>query len=143
MDTNRPVGASGTPYIWLRYSKQFTSEDGRTHTIEIGIPVPLGASVEERARLIREAEAGMEQLAQSVEGRAAQMLQQGRSMEPVPAPVKPSLLNPCLLLSRFLHARRLNLLRWRSGAQPRSQPAPPPVFRCLSHPLRARGRVGE
>jgi pyocin large subunit-like protein len=36
----------------------------------------------------------MEQLAQSVEGRAAQMLQQGRSMEPVPAPVKPQPTQP-------------------------------------------------
>lgn len=94
MDINRPVGVNGTPYIWLRYSKQFTSEDGRTHTIEIGIPVPLGASAEERARLIREAEAGMEQLAQSVEGRVSQMLQPGRPIEPIPAPTKPQPTQP-------------------------------------------------
>src|SRR2546430_1531407 len=31
-------------YIWLRYSTQFTT-GGRTHTIEMGVPMPLGASM--------------------------------------------------------------------------------------------------
>ena len=46
------------PYIWLRYATQY-SGDGQTHTIEMSIPVPLGASPERREELIREAEAGM------------------------------------------------------------------------------------
>lgn len=49
------------PSIWLRYAKQY-SKDGQTHTIEMSIPVPLGASAEQREALIREAEAGMNQL---------------------------------------------------------------------------------
>ncbi len=74
---NKPEAAGGTgdhPYIWLRYATQFTAA-GRTHTIEMGIPVPLGASAEMRAQLIREAEAGMHQLTSHVESRVNQVLQ--------------------------------------------------------------------
>src|SRR5579875_2552344 len=55
-------------YIWLRYSTQFTTGE-RSHSIEIGIPVPIGASAEQRERLLHEAEAGMSQLASHVENR--------------------------------------------------------------------------
>ena len=85
MDTNRdkPTGTDGNPYIWLRYTTQF-SAGGRTHTIEMGIPVPLGASAEMREQLIREAEMGMEQLTRRVENRVVQMLQRNtRPPEPV------------------------------------------------------------
>lgn len=76
MDTNRdkPMGIDGSPYIWLRYTTQFNA-GGRTHTIEMGIPVPVGASAETREQLIREAEIGMEQLTRRVESRVSQMLQ--------------------------------------------------------------------
>lgn len=50
------------PYIWLRYAIQY-SKDGQMHTIEMNVPVPLGASMERREELFREAEAGMNQLA--------------------------------------------------------------------------------
>jgi len=78
MDTSRdkPAGTDGNPYIWLRYTTQF-STGGRTHTIEMGIPVPVGASAEMREQLIREAEMGMEQLTRRVESRVSQMLQRG------------------------------------------------------------------
>ncbi len=81
MDISRdkPTGTDGTPYIWLRYTTQFTT-GGRTHTIEMGIPIPVGASAEVREQLIREAEMGMEQLSRRVEGRVSQMLQ--RSSRP-------------------------------------------------------------
>jgi len=85
MDTSRdkPTGTDGNPYIWLRYTTQF-SAGGRTHTIEMGIPVPLGASAETREQLIREAEMGMEQLTRRVENRVAQILQRNtRPPEPV------------------------------------------------------------
>jgi hypothetical protein len=85
MDTSRdkPVGTDGNPYIWLRYATQF-SAGGRTHTIEMGIPVPLGASAEMREQLIREAEMGMEQLSRRVENRVAQISQRNtRPPEPV------------------------------------------------------------
>jgi hypothetical protein len=62
-------------HIWLRYATQFT-QGNRSYTVEMGIPVPLGASVEQREQLLREAEAGMNQLTQSVERRVAQMLHQ-------------------------------------------------------------------
>jgi hypothetical protein len=81
MDNSRdkPTGTDGNPYIWLRYTTQFTT-GGRTHTIEMGIPVPLGASAEVREQLIREAEMGMEQLSRHVENRVSQVLQ--RSSRP-------------------------------------------------------------
>ncbi len=66
------VAATGT-HIWLRYATQF-SAGNRQHTVEMGIPVPIGASAEERELLLREAEAGMSQLVQHVEGRISQML---------------------------------------------------------------------
>jgi hypothetical protein len=84
MDTSRdkPTGTDGNPYIWLRYTTQF-SVSGRTHTIEMGVPVPVGASAELREQLIREAEIGMEQLTRRVEYRAAQIAQRNtRPPEP-------------------------------------------------------------
>jgi hypothetical protein len=92
MDANREraVGRRDDPsYIWLRYSTQFTT-GGRTHTIEMEVPVPVGASAEERERLIREAEANMEQLYRRVEGRARgqrppETAQRGTSAEARPA----------------------------------------------------------
>ena len=61
-------------HIWLRYATQFTM-NGRNVTVEMGIPVPLGASAETREQLIREAEEGMEQLSNHIEGRIGQMVQ--------------------------------------------------------------------
>jgi hypothetical protein len=87
MDTSRdkPTGTDGNPYIWLRYTTQF-NVGGRTHTIEMGVPVPVGASAEMREQLIREAEIGMEQLTRRVENRVAQISQ--RSTRP-PEPQRP------------------------------------------------------
>jgi len=64
----RAGSTDDTSTIWLRYSTQFTS-GGRTHTIEVEVPVPVGASAEQRDQLIREAEADMEQLYRHVESR--------------------------------------------------------------------------
>jgi hypothetical protein len=84
-------GASGQgAYIWLRYATQFTSA-GRTHTVEMGIPMPIGASEETRARLLREAEAGMKQLTEHVEQRVARVLQgspQSTVVTPTPQPAE-------------------------------------------------------
>jgi|SRR5579863_1495469 len=72
---NKADGSDGTgSHIWLRYATQFTM-NGRSVTVEMGIPVPLGASTETRERLIREAEVGMEQLSNHIEGRIGQMVQ--------------------------------------------------------------------
>jgi hypothetical protein len=84
MDMHRSGRADehDTPSIWLRYSMQFTT-GGRAHTIEMEIPVPVGASVEQREQLIREAEAGIEQLYRQIEKRGA-----GRNQQS-PEPRKP------------------------------------------------------
>jgi hypothetical protein len=86
MDTSKdkPTGTDGNPYIWLRYTTQFNA-GGRTHTLEMGIPVPVGASAEMREQLIREAEIGMEHLTRRVENRVAQISQ--RSARP-PEPLR-------------------------------------------------------
>lgn len=78
MDMHRSgrTGEYDTPCIWLRYSTQFTT-GGRAHTIEMEIPVPVGASAEQREQLIREAEAGIEQLYRQIEKRGA-----GRNQQP-------------------------------------------------------------
>src|SRR3989440_2059908 len=75
--TGKPDGAS--THIWLRYATQFTVGE-RTHTIEMGIPVPIGASAETRERLFREAEAGIDQLASHIESRVAQAQQRHMPM---------------------------------------------------------------
>src|SRR6516165_2501723 len=95
MDTNRdmPMGIDGNPDIWLRYTTQF-SVGGRTHTIEMGIPVPVGASAETREQLIREAEMGMEQLTRRVESRVAQVLQRNTRPPEAARVQEPAIIRP-------------------------------------------------
>ncbi len=81
-------------HIWLRHAVQFAIGD-RTHTIEMEMPVPIGASTEEWERLLREAEARLQQLASRVEGRTGQQNLQRQvpaqsTASSSPAPVKPS-----------------------------------------------------
>ncbi|MDQ6659365.1 MAG: hypothetical protein M3Z24_00185 [Chloroflexota bacterium] len=71
-------------HIWLRYATQFQS-NGRTHTVEIGIPVPIGASAETRERLIREAEDGLDQLSTHINGRVSNIMQRQQSGQKAPA----------------------------------------------------------
>jgi hypothetical protein len=87
---NRSEGA-GEPgdHIWLRYGTQFTL-NGRTHTIEMSIPMPIGADEVTREQLLREADAGMLQLSEHVENRVAQMLQRAQPNQgklPTPTPL--------------------------------------------------------
>jgi hypothetical protein len=75
-------------YIWLRYGTQ-VNVNGRSYTIEMNIPMPIGANEEVREQLLREADAGMNQVASHVENRVAQLLQRVQPMQgkvPVPAP---------------------------------------------------------
>ena len=89
--------------IWLRYSTSITIA-GRTRTIEIGIPMPIGADEEEREQLLREADEGMNQLTGHVENRIAQMLQRVQPTQgniPAPTPIaKPSVAPPPRAVSR-------------------------------------------
>jgi hypothetical protein len=64
-----------TDRILLRYSTQYTV-NGRIRTIEMNVPVPLGATQEERELLFSEAEAGMKQLSSRVEQIANQAMKQ-------------------------------------------------------------------
>ncbi|HKV59188.1 MAG TPA: hypothetical protein VJO32_12940 [Ktedonobacteraceae bacterium] len=77
MDMHRSgqAGEHDTAYFRLRYSTQFTI-GGRPHTIEMEIPVPVGASAEQREQLMREAEASIEQLYRQIEKRGSQRTQQ-------------------------------------------------------------------
>src|SRR5579859_7542263 len=91
MDMHRSgrTGDHDGQYIWLRYSTQFT-RGGQPHTIEMEIPVPVGASAEQREQLIREAEAGIEQLYRQIEKRGAGRGQQPpEASRPQAAPAQP------------------------------------------------------
>ncbi len=88
MNDNMNQWAESGPYIWLRYATQYT-KDGQTHTVEMSVPVPVGASVEARERLIREAEAGMGQLINHVERRGTQSSQRTQNMPTTQAPQAP------------------------------------------------------
>ncbi len=79
MDDNMNQWAESGPCIWLRYATQYT-KDGQTHTVEMSVPIPIGASVEMRERLISEAEAGMGQLVNRVERRGNQSSQRAQSV---------------------------------------------------------------
>ncbi len=77
-------------YIWLRYGTQVNA-NGRSYTIEMNIPMPIGASEEVREQLLREADAGMSQVAGHVENRVAQLLQRAQTTQgKVPVPPAPS-----------------------------------------------------
>src|SRR5437867_3951704 len=88
--TGKKDGAA--THIWLRHAVQFTVGE-RTHTIEMEVPVPIGASTEEWERLVREAEARMQQLASRVEGHAGQSTPRNIPAQNVapPAPARPPL----------------------------------------------------
>ncbi|GAC1428391.1 MAG: hypothetical protein NVS4B1_07400 [Ktedonobacteraceae bacterium] len=93
MDGRKNMLEGAGDSIWLRYSTSITIA-GRTRTIEIGIPMPIGADEEEREQLLREADEGMNQLTGHVENRIAQMLQRVQPTQgniPTPTPTaKPS-----------------------------------------------------
>lgn len=78
-------GSAGE-HIWLRYATRF-SVGAREYTLEMGIPMPIGASEDEREQLLREADAGMNQLAGFVENKVALMLQRvPPNQGPLPMP---------------------------------------------------------
>jgi len=73
-------------HIWLRYATQFTT-GGHSHTIEMSIPLPVGASDETREQLLREAEKGLSHLISHIETRMPQILpKDARALAASPAP---------------------------------------------------------
>jgi|SRR5579884_724545 len=92
----REQGEQAPAHIWLRYATQFTAGE-RTYTIDIGIPVPPGADAQTREQLLREADAGLDQLADYVERRVMQIAQQGgQGQRPSagPRPTAPAIPTP-------------------------------------------------
>lgn len=79
------AGAEGTTSIRLRYSRQFQS-GGHAHTIDAEALVAVGASPEKREQIIRELEAGVEQLARQITQRGTRPAGETHP----PAPVRPS-----------------------------------------------------
>jgi hypothetical protein len=110
--TEKNLDATG-PYIWLRYATQY-SKDGQMHTMEMNVPVPLGASMEQREELFREAEAGMNQLANRFGQRLSQTPQrvQDTQVEAWSAPLQKSV----------------------PSQQSRNKPASLPAFQIASRP---------
>lgn len=64
--TGKPDGTGS--HIWLHHTMQIRVGE-RTHTIEMDIPIPIGASADMREQLLNEAESSMEELASRIENR--------------------------------------------------------------------------
>ncbi len=69
--TGKPEGTGS--HLWLHHTLQITV-GGRMHTIEMDIPIPIGASANVREQLLNEAEASMEELAKRIESGAPRKL---------------------------------------------------------------------
>lgn len=86
METSRDkiTETEGTTSIRLRYSRQF-QHSGHTHTIDAETALAVGASSEKRELVIRELEAGVEQLARQITQRGSRATSEIR---PPAAPVR-------------------------------------------------------
>lgn len=104
-------------YITYRHAVQLTA-GGQTHTLEVAIPIPLGADEEMRAQLLREAEAGMSQLAEQVRRRFSQSARQEQAAQSsVPTPT--------------------------AATKPVSRPAAAPAPQTSTQPLQTTARSTE
>jgi hypothetical protein len=70
--------------IWLKQSVQF-SVAGQVRTIEIALPVRPGASAEEIERLLRQADAGLDQMTQHLNRKVSELLVQEKTQAPAGA----------------------------------------------------------
>src|SRR5690242_20660358 len=84
----KPGEGGNDGYIKYRHTLQLTA-GGQTHTLEVEIPIPMGADEEARAQLLREAEAGMSQLAEQVRRRFSQSTQREGTLPAPTAATKP------------------------------------------------------
>ena len=122
---HRELADGSGSYIWLRYATQFRVGD-RTHTIEMGIPVPIGASDEQRERLLREAEAGIEQLANRVERRVARATQSSQASQAPQAPQAPQTSQSTQTTQRTQSAQTVPPLPPPKQVEPLTATAVPP-----------------
>ncbi len=81
--TGKPEGTGS--HLWLHHTLQITV-GGRTHTIEMDIPIPIGASANVREQLLNEAEASMEELAKRIESGAPRKLSLSQPAQPAKTP---------------------------------------------------------
>ncbi len=123
---------SGEPgeYIWLRYGTQLTV-NGRSYTIEMNVPMPIGASEETREQLLREADAGMNQVAEHVENHVAQLLQRVQLQGKVPSPAPATRSAP--------QTRPASLPAPQTGPQPSAQAQPAQKEAVSTQPIRHIG----
>ncbi|HEU5441691.1 MAG TPA: hypothetical protein VFU88_20580 [Ktedonobacterales bacterium] len=116
-------------HLWLRQAVTFTA-DGQTRTLEIGVPVRLGASPEEIEAMLGEADGGMTRLTAHLDARIAAAL--GHPM-PVPVPVPaepPAAMSPSKVPAAQLAAEQPSPATPPAAAerpQPALAPAAPPA----------------
>jgi hypothetical protein len=119
MDGNQKIQDSSGRHIWLRYATQFHS-GGRVHTVEMSVPVPIGANAGTREKLFLEAEAGLSHLISHVESRLPQIMQQGaKAVQPVQAGV--DLTGPSASPAKVNTAKSVNKPAAAPGPQNASQ----------------------
>jgi hypothetical protein len=153
MNRSEGIGESGD-HIWLRYGTQFTL-NGRTHTIEMSIPMPIGADEETREQLLREADAGMHQLSEHVENRVAQMLQraqpnQGKLPTPTPLARSSPQTRPASIPAQQTGPQPLQAARAYEGAEPlapvartrEKEPEAPPAQEAVTTAPITRSDIG-
>jgi hypothetical protein len=117
-------------HIWLRQSVRFT-QDGRERTIEIALPLPIGATPQEVERLLGEADAGMARLGQHLDRQVAAALG-GSAVTPVTAPAT----TPAPTDAPPPTPSRASASP--APSQPAPTPSPPPSARAP-----AAGRIAE
>lgn len=81
--TGRPDGTGS--HIWLHHTMQIRVGE-RTHTIELDIPIPVGASADMREQLLDEAESNMEELASRIENRTPRKIARNQPSQADKAP---------------------------------------------------------
>ncbi|BCL82592.1 hypothetical protein ccbrp13_50570 [Ktedonobacteria bacterium brp13] len=131
MDSNRNMQEESTAYIWLRYATQYT-RDGQTHTLEMSVPVPVGATPEVRAQLFREAEEDMQQFTIQLEQHNPAFAQRAHNAQhqtrtaPQPLPRTKPTPTPQVVTQRTGGSGGYSTLNASSPAnRPASQSAPP------------------
>lgn len=130
MDGNRKKQEESGPYIWLRYATQYT-RDGRTNTVELSVPVPLGASAEERDQLFQEAETGLQQLATHMDQHVPPLASRSQNTQnaqhtarSTPQPV---------VTTKTAPAQATGPLRGNNSASPSNRPASMPAPQTATH----------
>jgi hypothetical protein len=119
-------------HIWLRQSVRST-EDGRERTIEIAVPLPIGATPQETERLLAEADAVLARLGEHLGQQAEAALRGGATVAPAPpAAAAPTLARPTVAPTRAAGPAAVPA---HTGAAPNRIAEPPP-------PSLSRGGVG-